>query len=58
MIVHCHHISLIVAYPAARLSVMRLGKKSKDSEAKSQIMDGVTRLICSSKTQNQPLRGR
>lgn len=39
---------------------MRLGKKKekeKENEPKSQAVDGVTRLICSAKTHNIPLRG-
>jgi hypothetical protein len=43
------------------VSVMRLGKKKekeKESEPKCQQVDGVTRLICSAKTQNIPLRGK
>lgn len=40
-------------------SVMRLGKKKekeKENEPKSQVVDGVFRLICSPKTQNIPLK--
>lgn len=40
--------------------VMRLGKKKekeKENEPKSQTVEGVTRLICSAKTHNIPLRG-
>lgn len=40
---------------------MRLGKKKekeKENEPKSQTVDGVTRLICSAKTHNIPLRGK
>lgn len=43
------------------LPVMRLGKKKekeKENEPKSQSVDGVTRLICSAKTHNIPLRGK
>ncbi|XP_023245511.1 phosphofurin acidic cluster sorting protein 2 [Copidosoma floridanum] len=39
--------------------IMRLGKKKekeKENEPKSQQVDGVTRLICSAKTHNIPLR--
>lgn len=39
---------------------MRLGKKKekeKENEPKSQTVEGVTRLICSAKTHNIPLRG-
>lgn len=40
---------------------MRLGKKKekeKENEPKNQTVDGVTRLICSAKTHNIPLRGK
>ncbi|XP_076638104.1 phosphofurin acidic cluster sorting protein KrT95D isoform X2 [Colletes latitarsis] len=43
----------------ATFAVMRLGKKKekeKENEPKSQTVDGVTRLICSAKTHNIPLR--
>jgi hypothetical protein len=39
---------------------MRLGKKKekeKESEPKSQIVEGVSRLICSTKTHSVPLKG-
>ncbi|KAI5706650.1 hypothetical protein M8J75_010060 [Diaphorina citri] len=39
--------------------IMRLGKKKekeKDSDTKSQFVEGVSRLICSPKTHNVPLR--
>lgn len=39
---------------------MRLGKKKekeKESEAKNQVIEGVTRLICSAKSHNVPLKG-
>ncbi|KAK2170730.1 hypothetical protein LSH36_1g24001 [Paralvinella palmiformis] len=35
--------------------VMRIGKKAKDQEPKSQAMEGINRLICTSKTQTHPL---
>lgn len=40
--------------------VMRLGKKKekeKETEPKSQVVEGVCRLICSPRTQNLPLNG-
>lgn len=37
--------------------VMRIGKKSKDLESKSQLIEGICRLICTSKTQTNPLTG-
>ena len=39
-------------------SVMRLGKKSKEVESKSQTIEGINRLICTSKSQNHPLTGK
>lgn len=39
---------------------MRLGKKKekeKESEPKSQVVEGVSRLICSAKTHSIPLKG-
>lgn len=36
---------------------MRIGKKAKDQEPKSQAMEGINRLICTSKTQTHPLTG-
>lgn len=41
-------------------TVMRLGKKKekeKESEPKSQVVEGVSRLICSAKTHSVPLKG-
>lgn len=37
---------------------MRLGKKAKESESKSQIVDGINRLICTTKTQSYSLKGK
>ncbi|XP_059481521.1 phosphofurin acidic cluster sorting protein 2 isoform X2 [Neocloeon triangulifer] len=40
-------------------TVMRLGKKKekeKESDAKNQVIEGVTRLICSAKAHNVPLK--
>ena len=38
--------------------VMRIGKKSKDPESKSQLIESVQRLICTTKSQSQPIKGR
>lgn len=38
--------------------VMRIGKKSKDSEAKSQCIEGISRLICTATTKAQLLTGK
>ncbi|XP_031831293.1 phosphofurin acidic cluster sorting protein KrT95D isoform X2 [Nomia melanderi] len=50
---------VIPSHNVATFTVMRLGKKKekeKENEPKSQTVDGVTRLICSAKTHNIPLR--
>ena len=36
---------------------MRIGKKSKEGESRSQVVDGINRLICTSKSQSHPLTG-
>ncbi|XP_014784438.1 phosphofurin acidic cluster sorting protein 2 isoform X2 [Octopus bimaculoides] len=36
--------------------IMRIGKKSKDPESKSQVIDGISRLICTSKNHNYTLK--
>ena len=37
---------------------MRLkGKKAKDQDSKREIIDGLTRLVCTSRTQDVPLKG-
>lgn len=42
------------------LTVMFLSKKpkEKDLEPKSQVIEGITRLICTAKHQNTMLRGK
>ncbi|EFN82357.1 Phosphofurin acidic cluster sorting protein 2 [Harpegnathos saltator] len=52
-------VELQLDYWSKQTQVMRLGKKKekeKENEPKSQTVDGVTRLICSAKTHNIPLR--
>jgi hypothetical protein len=39
------------------LQVIRLGKKSKDHDQKKEIVEGITRLVCTSRTKNVPLKG-
>ncbi|KYM98831.1 Phosphofurin acidic cluster sorting protein 2 [Cyphomyrmex costatus] len=54
-------VELQLDYWSKQTQVMRLGKKKekeKENEPKSQSVDGVTRLICSAKTHNIPLRGK
>lgn len=67
---HVQRLPAFCEYPGQYLSmnfttkekkqkIMRLGKKKekeKENEPKSQAVDGVTRLICSAKTHNIPLR--
>ncbi|CAE1271389.1 PACS2 [Acanthosepion pharaonis] len=36
--------------------IMRIGKKSKDPESKSQVIEGISRLICTSKNHNYTLK--
>ena len=37
---------------------MRLkGKKAKDQDHKKEVIDGLTRLVCTSRTQDVPLKG-
>ncbi len=39
--------------------VIRLGKKSKDHhDQKKETVDGITRLVCTSRTKNVPLKGK
>ncbi|KAG5336338.1 PACS2 protein, partial [Acromyrmex charruanus] len=54
-----HHLSMNFTTKEKKQKIMRLGKKKekeKENEPKSQSVDGVTRLICSAKTHNIPLR--
>ncbi|XP_015585151.1 phosphofurin acidic cluster sorting protein 2 isoform X2 [Cephus cinctus] len=54
-----HHLSMTYTTKEKKQKIMRLGKKKekeKENEPKSQTVDGVTRLICSAKTHNIPLR--
>ena len=58
MCVCCPHLALTSYVSLLMLPVMRLGKRSKDSESKSQVIDGINRLICTSKSQSQPITGK
>lgn len=52
--------SKLISLVSLFFPVMRLGKKKekeKDSDNKCQFVEGVSRLICSPKTHNVPLRG-
>ncbi|PSN31243.1 Phosphofurin acidic cluster sorting protein 2, partial [Blattella germanica] len=51
--------AVVKFFSCISFSVMRLGKKKekeKESEPKSQIVEGVSRLICSAKTHSVPLK--
>jgi hypothetical protein len=49
-------LSMIVVTREKKQKIMRIGKKSKELDAaKSQQIDGISRLICTSKSQSHPL---
>ncbi|ELU12912.1 hypothetical protein CAPTEDRAFT_112775 [Capitella teleta] len=48
-------LSMTVVTKERKQKIMRIGKKSKDLESKSQMIDGISRLICTSKAQTNPL---
>ncbi|KAK2189011.1 hypothetical protein NP493_110g01034 [Ridgeia piscesae] len=48
-------LSMIMITREKKQKIMRLGKKSKEVESKSQTIEGINRLICTSKSQNHPL---
>ena len=37
---------------------MRIGKKAKDFDFKRETVEGVTRLVCTSRNQTIPLNGK
>lgn len=39
-------------------AVMRIGKKAKELESKSQVIDGINRMVCTTKSQNVTLTGK
>ncbi|GLH16283.1 Phosphofurin acidic cluster sorting protein 2 [Gryllus bimaculatus] len=54
------HFLMSYSTKEKKQKIMRLGKKKekeKETEPKSQVVEGVSRLICSAKTQNIPLKG-
>ncbi|CAL1533732.1 unnamed protein product [Lymnaea stagnalis] len=58
---HCGGIqtatfSLMVVTKEKKQKIMRIGKKGKDLESKSQAIEGVSRMVCTSKSQNVKLR--
>ncbi|BFZ07666.1 hypothetical protein BsWGS_10704 [Bradybaena similaris] len=48
--------SLMVVTKEKKQKIMRIGKKGKDMESKSQAIEGVSRMVCTSKSQNVKLR--
>ncbi|OWF46415.1 phosphofurin acidic cluster sorting protein 2-like isoform X4 [Mizuhopecten yessoensis] len=48
--------TMVVVTREKKQKIMRLGKKAKDIESKSQVVEGINRLICTSKSQNYSLR--
>ncbi|XP_039283108.1 phosphofurin acidic cluster sorting protein 1 isoform X1 [Nilaparvata lugens] len=53
------HFTISYSTKEKKQKIMRLGKKKekeKDNEPKNQVVEGVSRLICSPKTQNIPLK--
>lgn len=54
--VDLNSFSMVVVTKEKKHIIMRLGKKAKESESKSQIVDGINRLICTTKTQSYSLK--
>lgn len=52
-------ITILTRFSLSSVPTIFLGKKPKerDTESKSQIIEGITRLICSAKNQQTSLRG-
>ncbi|KAK6183490.1 hypothetical protein SNE40_010963 [Patella caerulea] len=48
--------SMMVVTREKKQKIMRIGKKGKDLESKSQVIEGISRLICTSKSQNFTLK--
>ncbi|GFO04132.1 phosphofurin acidic cluster sorting protein 2 [Plakobranchus ocellatus] len=48
--------SLMVVTKEKKQKIMRIGKKAKELESKSQAIEGVSRMVCTSKSQNVKLR--
>ncbi|XP_064621592.1 phosphofurin acidic cluster sorting protein 2-like isoform X6 [Lineus longissimus] len=49
-------MSMIVVAKEKKGKIMRIGKKSKETESKSQMIESINRLICTSKSQTTPLK--
>ncbi|XP_046336384.2 phosphofurin acidic cluster sorting protein 2-like isoform X1 [Haliotis rufescens] len=48
--------SMVVVTREKKQKIMRIGKKAKEIESKSQNIDSISRLICTSKSQNYTLK--
>ncbi|GFR96925.1 phosphofurin acidic cluster sorting protein 2-like isoform X3 [Elysia marginata] len=48
--------SLMVVTKEKKQKIMRIGKKAKELESKSQAIEGVNRMVCTSKSQNVKLK--
>ncbi|XP_067680503.1 phosphofurin acidic cluster sorting protein 2-like isoform X3 [Haliotis asinina] len=48
--------SMVVVTREKKQKIMRIGKKAKEIESKSQNIDSISRLICTSKSQNYSLK--
>ncbi|KAL8613756.1 hypothetical protein ACOMHN_029613 [Nucella lapillus] len=47
--------SMTVVTKEKKQKIMRIGKKAKDLESKSQVIDGINRMVCTTKSQNVTL---
>ncbi|CAH1792896.1 unnamed protein product [Owenia fusiformis] len=48
-------LTMQVVTKEKKQKIMRIGKKSKETESKCQSVDGINRLICTSKSQSNPM---
>ncbi|XP_070577090.1 phosphofurin acidic cluster sorting protein 1-like isoform X4 [Ptychodera flava] len=49
-------LSLVVVTKEKNKKIMRIGKRPKETESKSQVVDGINRLICMCKSHTNPLK--
>ncbi|XP_076464545.1 phosphofurin acidic cluster sorting protein 1-like isoform X4 [Babylonia areolata] len=47
--------SMTVVTKEKKQKIMRIGKKAKDLESKSQVIDSISRMVCTTKSQNMTL---
>ncbi|XP_025104132.1 phosphofurin acidic cluster sorting protein 2-like isoform X3 [Pomacea canaliculata] len=47
--------SMVVVTKEKKQKIMRIGKKAKELESKSQVIDGINRMVCTTKSQNVTL---